>query len=103
MRKLMTAVSIGLVTVAAASASAQTPPRRVQAPTTRFSIDTPIRELIANPQAKAALDRHMPNLSGHEQLASFQNMSIRALASHPHASIPNSRVQALQADLARIR
>lgn len=86
-----------------AAADGQTPPRRIQAPTTRFSIDTPIRLLIANPAAKAALDRHMPRLSGHPRLAEFQDMTMRALAASPHAMIPNERVQALQAELIRIR
>jgi hypothetical protein len=101
MNKLLVALSLGLGL--AANATAQTPPRRVQAPTSRFSIDTPIVQLIANPAAKAALDRHMPNLSSHPQLAHFQNQSIRALAASPHASIPAARVQALQAELVRIR
>ena len=92
-------LSLGL----AAAADAQTPPRRVQAPTSRFSIDTPIVTLIANPAAKAALDRHLPRLSGHDRLSEFQHMTVRALAASPHASIPASKVQALQAELIRIR
>ena len=92
-----------LAATLAVPAGAQTPPRRVQTPVTRFSIDTPIEVLIANRAAKAALDRTMPGLSSNPRLGMFRKMSIRELAAHPHASIPASRVQALQAELIRIR
>jgi hypothetical protein len=95
--------ALALTLLAAGAASAQTPPRRVQAPQSRFSIDTPIRDLIANPAAKAALDKEMPGISTHAMLPHFQHLSMRTLAASPHASIPASRVQALQAALAKIR
>lgn len=84
-------------------AATKTPPRRVQAPVTRFSLDSTISALIAHPAAKAALDRHLPRLSGHPRLSEFRHMTLRALAASPHAQIPTSRIQALQTDLARIR
>ena len=83
--------------------SAQTPPRRVTAPATRFSIDTPIVQLLANPQSKAAVGKHMPTLLSSPHLSQFEKLSIRQLAANPHASIAGSKISALQADLARIR
>lgn len=85
------------------AATAQTPPRRLQAPASRFSIDTAIRDILANPAARAAVQRHMPSLASSEHLPRFQHMSIRELAATPHAQIPTGRIQALQADLVRIR
>jgi hypothetical protein len=101
MKRLVLAVSLVFGTMSLAAA--QTPPRRVQAPTTRFSIDSTISALIAHPLARAALDRHLPGLSGHPRLSEFRQMTLRALAASPHARIATAKVQALQAELARIR
>lgn len=87
----------------APAVAAQAPPKRVVAPVTRFSIDTPIVQLLANPASKAALVRHMPTLASSPHLQQFEKISIRQLAANPHASIAAAKIKALQADLIRIR
>jgi hypothetical protein len=96
-------IAAAIAAVAFSTAVGAAPPKRVAAPTTRFSIDTPLRLLIANPAARAALDRTMPGLSTNPNIGIFLNMSMKQLASSPHASIPASLVEKLQADLVKIR
>ena len=59
-------------------ASATPPP--ASATRAHFSLDTPIAELIADPRAKAVLDKDMPGLSDDENLSKFQALSLRRLA-----------------------
>lgn len=47
---------------------------------TAFSLDTPIADLIADPKAKAILDRDLPGLSDDENLPKFKALSLRKLA-----------------------
>lgn len=82
----------------------QTPPtRKAPAAQGRFSLDTPIAQLLANPSAKAALARTMPTVATSPHLKQFQHMSVRQLAANPHASIANAKIRALQAELAKIK
>lgn len=45
-----------------------------------FSLDTPIVDLLADPRAKAVLDKDMPGLSTDENLSKFSGLSLRRLA-----------------------
>lgn len=55
-----------------------TPPE--PAPTTRYSLDTPIAELLANYRSKAVLDKDMPGLSTDKNLEKFKDKSLNQLA-----------------------
>ena len=45
-----------------------------------FSLDTPIADLLADPGAKAVLDKDMPGLSTDDNLPKFSTLSLRRLA-----------------------
>lgn len=62
--------------------SSPPPPAPVTAPASSatFSLDTPIAALIADPGAKAVLDKNLPGLSSDENLGKFQALSLRKLA-----------------------
>ena len=64
------------------SAPADAPTSTAAAPASRahFSLDTPIVDLLADPRAKAVLDKDMPGLSDDENLSKFQALSLRRLA-----------------------
>jgi len=55
-----------------ASSVGQVPPAEGQ-----FTLDTPIRTLIADPRAKAVLDRDLPGLSEDSNLPKFEGLSLR--------------------------
>jgi hypothetical protein len=71
----------------------------------RLTIDTPVLQLIANPSAKAVLEKHLPKLvqrlSDDQEAASFLgNSSPRELSADPHVrGITDEILKALQADL----
>ncbi|WNO54660.1 hypothetical protein [Stakelama saccharophila] len=44
-----------------------------------FDLDTPIRVLVADPRAKAVLDKDMPGLSSDENFDDFKDMSLHEL------------------------
>ncbi|MBI0473906.1 hypothetical protein D9601_00825 [Sphingomonas sp. MA1305] len=48
--------------------------------TTHFSLDTPIADLLADPGARAVLDKDMPGLSTDDNLPKFSALSLRRLA-----------------------
>jgi hypothetical protein len=63
-----------------------------------FTRDTTIGELIANPQAKAVLDKQMPGLADNPMIAMVKGMSLNMLLSMPQAAqlgITKEKVDAL--------
>lgn len=66
----------------ALSSSPTTAPAVTEQPVTAsaYSLDTPIAALIADPRAKAVLDRDLPGLSSDENLDKFKTLSLRRLA-----------------------
>lgn len=65
---------------AAPVSSASGPAAPAAAGARHYSLDTPIADLIADPAAKAVLDRDLPGLSDDENLSKFQALSLRRLA-----------------------
>lgn len=63
-----------------APTEAASPTAAASASRTHFSLDTPIVDLLADPRAKAVLDKDMPGLSDDENLSKFQALSLRRLA-----------------------
>ena len=61
-------------------APSEAAPPATSAVRAHVSLDTPIAELIADPRAKAVLDKDMPGLSDDENLSKFQALSLRRLA-----------------------
>jgi hypothetical protein len=60
--------------------TAEPAPTPAAAPATRYSLDTPIAELLANFRSKAVLDRDMPGLSTDKNLDKFEGKSLNQLA-----------------------
>ncbi|MEH3158027.1 MAG: hypothetical protein PGN08_03320 [Sphingomonas taxi] len=69
---------------------------------THFSLDTPIADLIADPRAKAVLDKDMPGLSSDENLAKFQTLSLRRLAPLSGGQLTGELLSKVAYDLAAL-
>lgn len=50
-----------------------------------LSINSTIRELVANEQAKAIIEKHLPGASKHPQIGMVYYMTLRSLLSYPEA------------------
>ena len=97
------AAAVLAATLSAPTLSQTPPKRKAPAVQSRFSLDTPIVQLLAHAQARAALTKVMPTLAASPHLKQFEHLSIRQLAANPHASIAGAKIRALQAELAKIK
>jgi hypothetical protein len=67
-----------------------------------YSLDTPIADLIAEPRAKAILDRDVPGMSDDPNLPKFQALSLRKLAPLSGGQMTPALLAKIAADLAAI-
>ncbi len=67
-----------------------------------FTIYSSIGKIMANAQAKAIVEKHLPGASSHPQLADAWGMTLGEVASYPEAGISSAKLQALLAELATI-
>jgi hypothetical protein len=90
--------AFGLV-MAAGPALADAPAAATAA---KFTLDTPIEALVADPQAKAVLDADLPGLTTHPQYETFKSVSLSALASFAPDKLTPERLDKVKADLAKL-
>jgi len=67
-----------------------------------YTLDTPIKDLIADPQAKAVLDKDLPGLSTDENLAKFEDKSLRQLQPMTGGQLTDDLIKKTGVDLAAI-
>jgi len=100
MSKLAAALaSIALAAVAGtALAQTQTPPPAAPA-TARPTIASPVKDLLANPQTLAVMEKHLPGISQHPALPQFQDMTLAQLAPVSQGRLTPEIIAAIDADL----
>ena len=59
--------------------AAQTPVAPAPAAAVKYTIDTPIETIAADPAGKAVLDANMPGLTTHAMYEQFKAMSLKQL------------------------
>ena len=97
MNKLLTAGALSLsLALAAAPALAQAP---AAAPAAASAENTPIADIAATPEGKAALDKNLPGLTTHEAYEQFKTMSLKQVQPMSGGAITDDQIKALQADL----
>ncbi len=64
-----------------------------------FSADTPLETVVANPAAKAVLDKDMPSISTHPAFDQFKAMSLRQLQPYAQGKITDEAIAKVDADL----
>jgi hypothetical protein len=79
---------------AAAPASAPIP----AAPGAPSVESTTIGDLMANPAAKAVLQKDMPQLVSYPGLDQIKDMTLRAISVYPEAQLDDAKLKAIQAD-----
>jgi hypothetical protein len=90
--------ALGLV-LAAGPALADAP---AVAAAAKFSLDTPIETLVADPKAKAVLDADLPGLTAHPQYEQFKSMNLTTLAGFAPDKLTPERLDKVKADLAKL-
>ncbi|WP_375290580.1 hypothetical protein [Qipengyuania sp.] len=69
----------------------------------RFSLDTPIEQIVADPKGKAVLDADVPGLTTHEHYSAFKQMSLKQVAGFAPDKFPSEVLAKTEADLAAIK
>lgn len=64
-----------------------------------FSADTPLEVVVADPAAKAVLDKTLPNISKHPAFDQFKAMSLKQLQPYASDRISEEAVAKVDADL----
>jgi hypothetical protein len=67
-----------------------------------FTVNSTMRQVLANPSAHEIIERHVPGATTHPQLNLALDMSLREIALYPEAELTREKLQALLDDLAKI-
>lgn len=100
MKKLLAAGLLGLSLTAGAMAAA---PAFAETPSVALSAEkTPISDLAATPESKAALEKNFPGITTHEAYDQFKGMSLREVQPMSGGQVTDDQIKALQADLDKL-
>lgn len=97
---LVVAASLVLLEAQPVLADSQTP--TPTAPATKYSLDTPIETLVADPRAKTVLDADLPGLTSHPQFETFKSMSLTALSGFAPDKLTPDRLEKVKTELASL-
>jgi hypothetical protein len=103
MKKLLAlAAFASLATIGAqpVMADPQTPAPATPAP--KYTLDTPIETLVADPRAKLVLDTDLPGLTTHPQFETFKGMSLIALSGFAPDKLTPDRLEKVKVELASL-
>jgi len=108
MRKTLTAMlALAALGLAGGSALAADAPAAAAAqatvPAGPPSIDWTMQDLLANPAAKAVLEKDLPGIDQDPRLDMVKAMTLRTVAGYPEAQIDEAKLAAIQADLAALK
>jgi hypothetical protein len=85
----------------AGHAAPATPATPAAAPA--WSVETTtVARLLANPGAKAVLDRHLPGFSAHPMIGQAGPMTLRQIQGFTQGQITDAHLTAIQTDLAAL-
>ena len=69
----------------------------------KYSVETPLEIIIADPAGKAVLDRDLPGLTTHAMFDQFKSMSLKQLQPMSSGKITDDSLVKLSADLAAVK
>lgn len=67
-----------------------------------FSIESKIRDILADDQAKAAVEKILPGFSKHPQLGLAKSMSLKTVAKYSGGLITDEALQKIDAEFQAI-
>ena len=88
---------------APAPASAPAPTPDVAATAAKFTLDTPIEAIAADPAGKAVLDADFPGMLTHPAYEEFKGMSLAAVQPMSQGAITEEALAKAKVDLAAIK
>jgi hypothetical protein len=73
------------------------------APTAKYTLDTPIETIVADPKGKAVIDADIPPLTSHPMYEQFKSMSLRGLQPISQGNLTDEILKKVEIDLAAIK
>jgi hypothetical protein len=67
-----------------------------------LTIDSKIGDLLADPKAKAILEKHLPGISTNPQMAMAKGMTLKVIAPMSKGTITPDKIKAIEADLKKL-
>ena len=96
-------LAAALMLPAVASAQTATPAPAAPAAAAKFTLDTPLETIVADPAGKAVIDKDLPGTTAHPMYDSFKSMSLTALAPMAADKLTPEVLTKVAADLAAIK
>ncbi|MCW4461992.1 hypothetical protein OK349_09765 [Sphingomonas sp. BT-65] len=104
MKSLLLIGAALLVPVIAAAQTAPAPAEPAKpAAAAKFTLDTPIGELLANEQAKAVLDKDLPGLTQLPQIEMIKGLSLKQLQPYSDGKLTDELLAKTETSLAAIK
>ena len=100
MKKIILAAALAFTAVGATATLAVAADAPAAA---KFTTDTPIQDLVANPAAKAVLDKLLPGLTSHPSFDTFKGLSLKALAPYSGGKIDDAKLVEVDKALAELK
>lgn len=69
----------------------------------KFTVDTPIETLVADPKANAVLDANFPGMTKHPMYEQFKGMSLKQVQPMSGGRIKDEQIAKANAELAAIK
>ena len=105
--KLVLAAAAAFACLAPGAAFAQTTPPAAAAPAqaaAKFSLDTPIEVLVADPRAKAVLDAGLGiDVTTHPAYGNFKAMSLRQVQPASNGQVTDAMMATIEKGLAELK
>lgn len=69
----------------------------------KFTVDTPLEAIVADPAGKAVIDANMPGLTTHQMYEAFKGMSLKQLQPMSNGKITDAGLAKVGAALAAVK
>jgi hypothetical protein len=67
-----------------------------------FTADSTLKQLMADPKAKAVLEKYLPGFSTNPQIGMAMGMSLKMIAAFPQAGISPDKLKAMVDELSKL-
>ncbi|MFZ5644913.1 MAG: hypothetical protein ACOY46_15115 [Bacillota bacterium] len=67
-----------------------------------FNENSKLKDILANEEAKAILEKYVPGASTHPQLAMIKNFTLKVISGFPQAGIKPEAFDSLISDLSKL-
>lgn len=96
-------VALTAVPLAAQTAATPAPAATATASTAKFTLDTPIETIAADPKGKAVLDTDLQNITAHPMYDQFKSMSLAQVQPMSQGALTDAALAKVKVDLEAIK